>query len=147
MSSVGDTLLSLLPHRAPIAMLQRIIALEDDTLVCEASVDERSALADQGVVPGVVAIEMAAQACAALETLGRRARGESGAARQGYLVGARSVTTCATFRVGQLCRVQVTRDAFAPPLALFKFDVASKVDGAPIASGMLSAFIDAPPVA
>lgn len=147
MNTIDDGLLSLLPHRPPIAMLLRVISLESDTLVCEARVDETSAFVDQGNVSGVIAIEMAAQACAALETLGRLQRGESGEARQGYLVGARGVTTCGSFRAGLVCRVQVTRDAFAPPLALFKFDVSAKNDGAPIASGLLSAYIDAPPVA
>lgn len=147
MSTIDDRLLSLLPHRPPIAMLLRVTSLEGDTLECEARVDETSAFVERGKVPGVTAIEMAAQACAALETLQRRQRGESGEARQGYLVGARGVMTCGSFSAGLVCRVQVTRDALAPPLALFRFDVSAKSDGASIASGMLSAYIDAPPVA
>lgn len=147
MSTSDDRLFALLPHRPPIAMLLRVNSLDGERLVCEARVDETSAFVEQGNVSGVIAIEMAAQACAALETLQRQQRGESGEARQGYLVGARGVTICGSFRAGLVCRVEVTRDAFAPPLALFKFDVSAKSDGVPIASGVLSAYIDTPPVA
>jgi predicted hotdog family 3-hydroxylacyl-ACP dehydratase len=135
--------LELLPHRPPIAMLTSIDSCEDETLRCRAQVDPKSSFVVGGQVPGVIAIEMAAQACAAFDTLSRSAREGTPQARRGYLVGAKGVECVARFAAGESLRVEVEREASAPPLALFRF-VIHRIDGTPIARGTLSAFIDAP---
>lgn len=135
----GEALHALLPHRPPILMIQRVVAISADEIVAEGAVSGDCALVEGDAVPGFIAIEMAAQAAAILETIGRTGRSGAGSAPQGYLVGVRGVRLRKEFPPGRACRLLVRREAFAPPLAVFQIEVSD--EEGEIARGQLSAFI------
>lgn len=60
---------ALLPHRAPMQLIDRVLAADAEGLWAEASTDRRTALKDAAGVPAVAALEMLAQSSAAYFTL------------------------------------------------------------------------------
>jgi predicted hotdog family 3-hydroxylacyl-ACP dehydratase len=143
MSLTRGQLQALLPHAAPVLMLESVQSIEQDRIECLAQLDPHWALVDAGLAPGLVLIETAAQAAAVLEALSRQTETPSSGPRHGYLVGARDITLCERVSVFQKLRVRVRRDANVPPLALFEFSI-EELSGASLARGFLSAYIDAP---
>ncbi len=80
---------SLVPHRAPMILLDEALAFDDGSATCAVVVRDGAAFVEDGVVPAVVFIEYMAQAVAALA--GYAARGRGDAVGSGYVVGAREV--------------------------------------------------------
>ena len=77
----------LLPHRAPMVLLDGMVAYSEQGATCEVTVRHGMPFVEAGVVPAAVFLEYMAQAVAAYLGRGARARGE--AVRAGYLLGAR----------------------------------------------------------
>lgn len=84
-----DALDALLPHRAPMILLDEVLALSDEGATCAVVVRAGAPFVEAGVVPAVAMLEYIAQAAAATAGYAARARGEAVAA--GYVVGAREV--------------------------------------------------------
>lgn len=83
-------LAELLPQRSPALLIERILASGAGAIRCAVAVPVGSPLALAGGLSAVAAIECAAQAAAALEGLGRRARGAHGRRTEGLLVACRA---------------------------------------------------------
>ena len=120
---------SLIPHRAPACLLERVLERAGDGLVAQAVVPRDS--------PATLALEMAAQAAAALAALERRGQGEP---RPGYLVGARNAAFHRPWiAAGEPLRVTVTPAGSAPPLAVYEFTV--HAGETLLASGTISTYL------
>ena len=82
----------LLPHRAPMQLLQRIVSHDTVRTVCAARFDPPDAAlfgeTGQGTVPATVGLELIAQAMAVHDGLRRRAEHRPSASR-GFLLGSR----------------------------------------------------------
>lgn len=79
----------LLPHRAPMILLDEVVDHDARSIVCRAKVPGTSPFVRDGQMPAVVALEHMAQATAAL--LGLHALAKGGPIRGGYLVGSRQL--------------------------------------------------------
>ncbi len=127
---------SLIPHRGPARLLQRIAERTDDGLVALAAVPTDSPLAASGLVPAFVTLEMAAQAAAALAAL---ARERPGAPREGYLVGARNATFHRlSLPAGEVVRIAIQPAGTAGPLAVYDFT--AHLGDTLLASGTISTY-------
>jgi predicted hotdog family 3-hydroxylacyl-ACP dehydratase len=95
----------LLPHRAPMILLDRLLLHGPGFLEAGLSVREDSLFVQEGAVPAWVGVEYMAQACACFAGMEARERGE--AARVGFLLGARDyLSTVSGFPVGTSLRVR-----------------------------------------
>ncbi|HEU4400642.1 MAG TPA: hypothetical protein VFT43_00925 [Candidatus Polarisedimenticolia bacterium] len=132
----------LLPHRPPMRLVEGIEAETDGGAVCAVRLPERSALAEKGSAPALVALEMAAQSAALFEALSRLRETRTAGARLGYLVGARDVRF-ARPRVpaGRTFLATVRVSGNAPPLCTYTFEVAD--GGEVVASGTVSTWLTA----
>ncbi len=86
----GD-LTTLLPHRPPMRLAERLLSREGDVAVCVGRIDEQNPLAHAGEASAILAIELAAQASIAFA----RTSSAGGGKRPvpiGYLVAIRSAT-------------------------------------------------------
>lgn len=120
--SLGDfpPLDELVPHRPPALLLQRLIARTEDGLAAVAAVPRDSPFVRRGRVPALLALEMAAQAAAALEALA----GLAGPPRLGYLVGIRGATLPHPWLpVETQLRVEIRSAGRVPPLAVYALTV------------------------
>ena len=119
----------LLPHRATMLLLDRVVAFSDDTLVAEyapradAWYADASDASDAGAMPGWIGIELMAQAIAAHVALKKRAAGL--APKMGALLGTRSYRmlypTVASFAAGQPLRIAVAEN-FSDASGLAAYD-------------------------
>lgn len=80
----------LLPHRGKALFLREIVAHDADSVTAWASVPEDSPYVAHDLVDALLSIEIAAQAAAAHAGLAKEADGAG--ARQGYLVGVKTLT-------------------------------------------------------
>lgn len=97
----------VLPHRAPLLLLSRIVAWDSGSLVGEVDVREDCVLAEPGLgVPRWVAIEYMAQAVGALDGVRLRRAGQP--VPPGYLLGTRQLDgTDGHFRPGTTLQITV----------------------------------------
>lgn len=97
----------VLPHRAPLLLLSRIVAWDATSLVSEVDVGEDCVLAEPGLgVPRWAAIEFMAQAAGAFD--GVRLRQADLPVPPGYLLGTRQIDGVdGHFRFGTTLRVSV----------------------------------------
>ncbi len=82
----------LLPHRPPMRFVTGLEREMDGGLQCTACVPSQCGLAPEGRLPGVIALEAAAQTAAAWEALRRSREAGAAGARIGYLVAVRDVS-------------------------------------------------------
>ena len=83
----------LLPHRPPMLFVQRVLAVDEHFIACEAGFPIDCPLAAPGgVAPAIAAVEAAAQAAATWEALRRQSGGAEAGGRIGYLVSLRELT-------------------------------------------------------
>jgi 3-hydroxyacyl-[acyl-carrier-protein] dehydratase len=137
----ADDLDALLPHRPPMRFLTAVEEERDGGAVCAASVPEGSAFDEGGWAPALVAVEMAAQAAAAGEALGRRRAGGRGA-RLGYLVRVRGVRFARTrVAVAATFRASVHPASAVPPLSTYAFEVGDSAGV--VAAGTFSTWLTA----
>jgi predicted hotdog family 3-hydroxylacyl-ACP dehydratase len=110
----------LLPHRGAARLVERVLAWRDDSLECMGRIPPESPFVSDGSAPSFVGLELAAQAAAAHEALGRRRSGGATDVVVGYLVGIKEARFgVARLRVGADFRVTVRLLGGAPPLAIY----------------------------
>lgn len=88
-----DAIAALIPHQGAMCLLEEVLSLDEDGIVCRA-VSHRDAahpLRDGGILPAICGIEYAAQAMAVHGALLDKAAGNAKNAR-GMLAAAREVT-------------------------------------------------------
>jgi predicted hotdog family 3-hydroxylacyl-ACP dehydratase len=130
---------SLLPHRDPALLVRVVTERAPEELTCIAVIPGDHPLVQDGRAPGFLAIEMAAQAAAALEALARAPDAPPGP-RIGYLVGVREATFhLADLPAGWPLRVTVRPAGSAPPLAVYEAWV--ELDGAPALTATISTYL------
>lgn len=128
---------ALLPHRAPMLFLTRLVGEAEDGLTCEARVPGACALVEDGEAPAFAALEAAAQTAAAWEALKRAKEGGETGPRVGYLVGVRDVALfAARVAADEPLLVSIRLDAWAPPLSHYRVEVS--IDAMPILRGTIA---------
>ncbi len=99
----------LLPHTAPMILLDRVLHVGPETLQSEVTIRSNAPFCDGERVGGWVGIEYMAQTVAALA--GWTAQQRNLSVRIGFLVGTRQYTSHTPwFRVGDVLRIQVKRE-------------------------------------
>jgi predicted hotdog family 3-hydroxylacyl-ACP dehydratase len=97
----------LLPHRAPMMLLDRMIDATATTCTCEVTITPQTLFSEAAGVPAFVGLEYMAQAVAAYGGYKAHLAGEP--IGLGFLVGAPQFKTdCQFFRCGQTLRIQVS---------------------------------------
>ena len=97
----------LLPHRAPMILIDRMIDATDAESVCEVTIGPQTLFIEPGGVPAFVGLEYMAQAVAAYGGYKAYLAGEPMAI--GFLLGTPQLTThCQFFACGQTLQIQVT---------------------------------------
>ncbi len=130
----------LLPHAPPARLLEALLEVGEGRLEARAVIPSASPFAEGAVAPGLLALELGAQAAAALEAIERAARGEGGGPRQGYLVGAREARfDPPLLPVGVPLRVSASLEARALPLCHYRIGVAC--GRGVVASAMISTYL------
>ena len=96
---------SLVPHRAPMLLLDEVCSADEASIACRVVIGEASPFAEGRRVRGVIALEYMAQCVGAFAGLKAQARGEP--VRVGYLIGAKEVVLDLDhFDVGDELRVE-----------------------------------------
>jgi predicted hotdog family 3-hydroxylacyl-ACP dehydratase len=99
---------SLLPHAGPMVLLDRVISVDDDSLLAEVRIRSDSLFCDGGGVGAWVGIEYMAQAIGAWAGYTARLRGEP--VKLGFLLGTRRYECRRPiFLLGSVLRVHVQR--------------------------------------
>ena len=97
----------LVPHRAPMLLLDRVEAADETTLRASLAIHAGTEFLEAEGVPAHIGIEYMAQACAAFA--GHRALAEDGAPRIGFLLGSRRFLMHRPWvRLGDRLEVSVT---------------------------------------
>lgn len=131
---------ALLPHRAPMRFVTRVLDESATRLRCAASIPSACPLVADGFAPALVAIEAAAQTGALWEALRRWRAGPGAGPLMGYLVGLRHVAIFATRVPADAPLIaSVTLEALSSPLAHYAIQV--DLAGRCILHGTLSAFL------
>ncbi len=100
-------LAELVPHRAPMLLLEQVLAAGETTLQASLTIAPDTEFLEAEGVPAHIGIEYMAQACAAFA--GHRARTEGAAPRIGFLLGSRRfVMHRPWFRLGETLLVSVS---------------------------------------
>lgn len=116
----------VVPHEAPMVLLDRILSFDATTLVAEVAIGPDTLFAEADGVPAWVGLEYMAQAVAAHAGLEARLRGEPPAV--GYLLGTRAFrATVAAFAPGTTLTVHV--EALFVELGLGAFACRIESDG------------------
>ena len=132
----------LLPHRGRMCLVERIVEAREDGLVCSARIPRGSPLASGDTAPGLVAMEIGAQAAAVHEGLSRRNHGGSSSPAPGYLVRARDVLLAPErLPVDRPMAIDVRRVGGAAPLALYERRLA--LGGVELARGTIATYRNA----
>jgi predicted hotdog family 3-hydroxylacyl-ACP dehydratase len=98
----------LLPHSGRMVFLDRVVAVDEESLCAEVRLREDSLFCVDGVVGGWVGLEYMAQAIGAYAGYRARLRGEP--VRVGYLLGTRHYEcTQASFVLGSRLKIYVKR--------------------------------------
>ncbi len=97
---------ALIPHRAPMRLIDSLIAIDGQQGVVETLVPDESPLVDEcGALDPVALVELLAQAYAAVHGYQDLSRGLS--VRQGFLVGSRRVSILGRVRSGDLLQISI----------------------------------------
>lgn len=128
----------LLPHAPPALLLTEVLAGGAGAILCAGIIPGDHPLAAGGEVPGFLAIELGAQAAAALEALARPAGGRP---RIGYLVGVRDAHLPARLPTGCTLHVTALPAGGAAALAVYDIQVAQEGAAEPLATGTISTFL------
>ena len=100
-----------LPHRAPLLLLDRVLAVSDDSVICEVTINSAGVLAPfltpQGALPAWYGVEIMAQTVGVWSGFHARQRGDS-EIRPGMLLGGRGYrATYPTFAGNSALRVEM----------------------------------------
>lgn len=135
--SLYPPLEQLLPHRAPMILLDRVEEHAEGRIVCGLTLRDDSSFVENGSAPAVVATEYMAQCVAAYAGLKARRRG--GEVRIGYIIGARLVEfEVASFEVGEKLSVRA-RHIWGDDI-LGRFDCSVEAGGTRVASAILTVY-------
>ena len=97
---------TLIPHRKPMCLIDRLIEFEDESGTVEASVPfEHALVAGDGRLDSLAVAEMIAQSYAAVKGYDDRCTGEP--VKQGFLVGIRKIQFRSAVFAGDLLRINV----------------------------------------
>jgi predicted hotdog family 3-hydroxylacyl-ACP dehydratase len=108
-----------MPHRAPMLLIDALVAHDGDDAVCEKTFTERDPFVENGVVSSFVALELFAQAAAA--HFGYEGLASGGKVTSGALLGARKIDLSRdSFAVGEKLIIKVKRVMTMPPMAQFE---------------------------
>ena len=128
---------SLLPHRPPMILLDRVLDDGDGTITCEVRLRPDSPFVENGSVAAVVATEYMAQCVAAYA--GLQAFRRADAIRTGYVIGARSIDlSLDEFGVGEELIVRA-QHIWGDDI-LGKFECSVDAGGCRAASAILTVF-------
>ncbi len=131
----------LVPHAPPARLLTEVLAGDISGILCTGSIPADHPLAGGGEAPGFLAIELGAQAAAALEALARQPGGRP---RIGYLVGVRDAHLPARLPTGRTLRVTAVPAGTAAALAIYDMEIAEERAAEPLAAGTISTFLPGP---
>lgn len=130
-------LATLIPHRGPAVLLDRIVEHDDSSTKCWAFIHPSMQYVREGRADSALALELMAQAVAVHVGLGRR--WSTGAPRAGYVVGVpRMEFFGGDYQVGEQLEVSVQIDFHEGPVGRFHGRVSS--DGRTRAEGSLTVF-------
>jgi len=131
----------LLAQQGPARLVNEVLETGETEIVCAGTVPVESPYADGDRVPSVAAIELAAQAAAALETIGRIRRETDPEPKVGYLVNIGDVVlSSADFPAGAPLVARATLDSEAPPLSVYRVEV--KLEDRTILTASVSTYLD-----
>jgi predicted hotdog family 3-hydroxylacyl-ACP dehydratase len=129
------------PHRRGLLLIDRVLAADDDSAVCELTVrDGLFADTDAAIVPAWVGIEYMAQAIAAWAGV-RHAR-DGSQPRPGFLLGSRRyMAHVNAFPLGQRLHVSVTCELLGDNgLGMFECAILDALSGQPQAEARVSVY-------
>lgn len=127
----------LLPHRAPMLLLDAIVAHDAHRVVAELTIGEDTLFLEPGGVPSYVGLEYMAQACGAYAGATGRAAGEP--VKIGFLLGTRDFkATTAFFRRGE--RLTVTATQLYNGDGMAAFDCRIDIAGQSVATARLAVY-------
>lgn len=135
---VGD----YLPHRAPMLLLDRVIQVSDERVVCEVTINHHGVLAPflnaQGELPAWFGVEIMAQTVGVWSGFHARQRGDRDI-RPGMLLGGRGYrATAATFAADITLRVEMHLLMRDDKLGSFEGEIRSQ--DTVLASGRLNTY-------
>ena len=113
-------------------VLTAVLAADAGGILCAGRIPAGHPLAGGGEAPGFLAIELGAQAAAALEALARR---PGGTPRIGYLVGVRDARLPARLAAGRALRVTAIPAGAAGALSTYDIEIREEGGGGPLAAG------------
>lgn len=125
-----------MPHRAPMLLLDALVAHEKEEAVCEKTFHAGDLFVEGDAVSGLVALELFAQAAAA--HFGYMGLVEGGTPQSGALLGARKIELFTpTFPLETRLTIRVKQVMAMPPAAQFDCTLEGP-DGARLAEGAIS---------
>lgn len=129
----------LVPHAAPMLLLDRVVEAGEDRMVCEVTIRADALFCDGEKVGAWVGIEYMAQTIAAMA--GWRAKLRGWPVRIGFLLGTRKYTSHAgDFKVGDCLRIEAVREVEAETgIGAVQCHIFS-LDDRPLAEAMLTVF-------
>lgn len=126
-----------LPHRAPMLLLDFIVAHDAQGVVAEVTIGEDTLFLEPGGVPSYVGLEYMAQACGAYAGALGRIKGEP--VKIGFLLGTRDFKAGrAFFRRGE--RLTVTATQLYSEDGMGAFDCRIDIDGQSAATARLTVY-------
>jgi predicted hotdog family 3-hydroxylacyl-ACP dehydratase len=137
----------LLPHAPPARLLAAVLAMGEAGIACVGVIPGAHPLAAAGQAPGFLAIELAAQAAAALEALLRnQSQSARAGARVGYLVGVRETHLHPSLPTGRPLSITATPTGAAAALTTYRMEITDEARSAAkrLAIGSLSTFLPDP---
>ena len=138
MDVAGLTIEDVVPHRAPMLLLDRLLSADEDSVVVEGGVRHGQPFATDAGVPAFVGVEVMAQAIAAWA--GCRAHRLGQPVKLGFLLGTRRYACARThFAFGARLRVEARREVMGDN-GLGMFACRLWHDGEPVADALLSVF-------
>lgn len=131
-----------LPHRAPMRLLDRVIQVTDDSVICEVSINATGVLAPfltpQGDLPAWYGVEIMAQTVGVWSGFHARQRGDS-EIRPGMLLGGRGYrASSAAFAANSTLHVEMRLLMRDDRLGSFEGEI--RCDDAIVASGRLNTY-------
>jgi predicted hotdog family 3-hydroxylacyl-ACP dehydratase len=129
------------PHRRGLLLIDRVLAADDDSAVCELTVrDGLFADTDAAIVPAWVGIEYMAQAIAAWAGIRHARHGSQ--PRPGFLLGSRRyMAHVSAFPLGQRLHVTVTCELLGDNgLGMFDCAILDALSGQPQAEARVSVY-------
>jgi predicted hotdog family 3-hydroxylacyl-ACP dehydratase len=129
----------LLPHQRTARLLTRVIRFDPDSIEAIGVIPVDHPLAGRNGAPNFVALELGAQAAAALEALLRESGASAGEPRVGSLVRVRDAAfDRSVIPAGKPLGITAVLEGSAPPLAMYKVTVTDGEE--PLATALLSTY-------